>query len=236
MKVRSHSPWTRRIAVAAMTVAAVGLLYGAYRVLDRPCTRLDLRGVSQADTTSVLRLAMLADSTLEASIVADRVRRHPWVRWSRATCYPNRVLQLSIEERVPVLLVVDEAGAATHFIDSAGFMMPVTGQSRFDVPLLRDFREPYHPIRPVAHPQVRMLAQHLMRLDAGTERLLSEFRVTPQGMKLYTVPARSGEPVEVWLGRSDFDLRLQWLRSFWNQRVESHPGRIFHMIDVRFEG
>lgn len=236
IRVRLSPRYKRLIVVLLKFGMPLGLLCVVIWMLGRPCTVLDIRGMSQADSTSIMRLAMPADSAADAALVADRVRRHPWVRWSTATCYPSRVMQLSLEERIPVLLVIDAAGAPAHFIDPAGFMMPVTPRSTFDVPLLRNFDEPYHPLRPVEHPQVRTLAQALTRLDAGTERLVSEFVVTPSGLTAYTVPADSRGPVEVWLGRREYAPRLQWLRSFWDQRVASEPEQTIYMIDLRFRG
>ncbi len=179
---------------------------------------------------------MVADSAMEARIVADRVRRHPWIRWSSASCLPNRVLHLRIEERTPVLLVIDRDGAGSHFLDPAGFMMPAAGRSRFDVPLLRNFDEAYHPVRPVHSPMVRVLAQALATLDSNTERLLSEFAVTPQGLTLVTVPPQDGISRQVVLGRGDFAPSLKRFRAFWDQSVITLPTDTVVAIDLRFEG
>ncbi len=238
MKGNNKQHRKRALPVASIVVIMLvgGAAYGIHWMQHRTCIQLDIRGMSQADSASIARLAMPTDFTMEAAIVADRVRRHPWVRWSSATCFPSSVLQVSIEERAPVLLVIDETGRGTHFIDPAGFMMPVTERSTFDVPILRNLSEPYHPVKPVEHAAVRSLAQDLARLDAGTERLLSEFILTPKGLKLYTAPVHDGAPVEVWLGHQDFASRLQWFRSFWDQHIAAHPTQTFHMIDLRFEG
>ncbi len=222
------------ILVVVLTAGAAA--YGLRWLQQQPCTRLVTRNMIQTDSASIHRLAMPADSTFKAAIVADRVRRHPWVRWSTATCYPTGALHLNIEERVPVLLVIDEAGHSAHFIDPGGFMMPLTGHSTFDVPLLRGLSEPYHPIKPVSHPEVRALAQALARVEAGTKQLLSEFMVTHAGIALYTVTAANGTPVEVWLGREDFALRLQRFRFFWEQHMVRHPWQSFDLIDLRFKG
>ncbi len=233
---KHHKRGARPVSIAVVVMLVGGAAYSFHWMQHRTCTQLNIRGMSQADSASIARLAMPTDLTMEAAIVADRVRRHPWVRWSTATCYPSSVLHVRIEERAPVLLVVDETGRGTHFIDPAGFMMPVTARSTFDVPILRNLSEPYHPVKPLEHPAVRSLAQDLAQVDAGTERLLSEFILTPKGLKLYTAPAPAGAPVEVWLGHQGFASRLQWFRSFWDQHVAAHPTQTFHMIDLRFEG
>ncbi len=240
MNVRSHSrkfgSLDRRLGAAlcaAMIVA--GATFGISWVQKQPCTRMDVRGLSQADSASIFRLAMPTDSFLVSALVADRIRRHPWVRSAAVACYPSGTFHVRIHERTPVLLAIDEAGHAAFFIDPAGFMMPLTMHSMFDVPLISGLRSTYHPIMPVPNPQVLALAKALTQVDSDTERLLSEFMLTPAGITAFATVQR-GKTVEIRLGREDIAPRLHRLRAFWDQRVVPHPAQNFEMIDLRFEG
>jgi len=219
-----------------VVLAAGAAMYGLYWMQEQPCTRIDIRGLHMADSAEVYALTIPTGSAYQADIVADRVRRHPWIRSSTATCYPNGLLQVDVEERTPVMLVVDATGRSTYFVDPVGFMMPATGGHVFDVPLLRNYAGSYHPIQLVGHAGIRALAQALAQLDTDTERLFSEFAVTPEGITLHTVPTEEGRSVEVRLGREGYGSRFRRFRAFWDQRVRTSPDRVFEWIDLRFDG
>ena len=105
-----HSGQARWVTLIAVVMVAALVTLAMRWAGVQPCHRIDLRGMQQADTASLMRLAHPADSSLSAKVIADRVRRHPWVRWSTATCYPTGRLVVRVEERIPVLLAVDEEG------------------------------------------------------------------------------------------------------------------------------
>ena len=236
MTEKTHSaPTPLWVIVAVILTSGIGA-YSFYWVKEEPCTRVEVRGLSAADTSEVLALAFPTNGVYKADLVADRIRRHPWVFWSAATCYPNGLLDVEVKERIPVLMVVDSEGRASHFMDSGGFMMPAREGQVFDVPLLRDQADTYHPVHPVEDPEIRALAGALAITDKETERLFSEFTVTPRGITLYTQPALTGESLEVWLGREQYATRFERFRAFWDQRVVAGAPRTYEWIDLRFEG
>jgi len=230
--------WLRRfwrlLSASALLVAAIVV----WQSLDDmfPCTRIEIQGTSQASVAELTYLAY-RDSLINAVLVADRIRRHPWVRWADASCSMlTRTIQVWVEERVPELLVLDRYGRAAYYVDDAGFRMPTHQGSTFDVPVLHNFSEPYHPVGPLQNREVRRLVTTLAGLDEKTDALISELTVTSQGMQMVTTSTPLSRPIEVWLGRDRYDEKLRHLVAFWEQVVLPQPQKKhFQQIDLRFD-
>lgn len=224
-----------RIVIGATLL--VGLGFGAsagwQHITSRPCTLINLQGVRYADSQALE--AMIRD-TMDANIVADRLRRHPWVRSSSAVCYPTGMLHVWVEERVPRALVMSETGEPDYFIDRAGYMMPVDSVMAFDVPLIHYANVPYRPLEPASHDGLRDLLEMLPGMDESVDALISEFIFTDDGLELITRPTPAGPAVRVNLGRDAWSDRLDRLHVFWRQQVTHHPNRQYESVDLRFNG
>lgn len=201
-----------------------------------PCTKLTILDAVYADMTELRTVASLGMSaSIDPALVSDRIQRHPWVRAARGWCYRNGVATVVVEERAPQLLVRDQQGAGAYYIDASGYRMPVLSGESFDVPLLAGLEEPYHPVRRVQDNTVRALARALARIDLETDALVSEIVLTPDGVRLYTGSATPSGTVEVLLGTSRVEEKLDRLAAFWRQAVASQPGKRFQLIDLRFD-
>ena len=223
----------RPLVALALTAVVVTVGVVSWRWIDgRPCDSIAFQGMTHVDASTLSELVTPA-AFIDPAAVALQVRTHPWVRASEATCSQKGVLHVSIQERVPVVSVLDKQGRPTHFIDSTGYTMPATERSAFDVPLLHGLDEPFQPLE---NEQVRNLVRDLAALDEETDALLSEFVVGTEGTRLYTRPLGARGAVEVWLGSDDFEQKLRRLRSFWDQAVLPEPERTLTHIDLRFEG
>ena len=224
-----------RIVVGAAVVIGIGLgaSAGWQHITSRPCTLINLQGVRYADRQALE--AMIRD-TMDANIVADRLRRHPWVRASSAVCYPTGMLHVWVEERVPRALVMSENGEPDYFIDRAGYMMPVDSIMAFDVPLIHNASEPYRPLEPASHDGLRVLLEMLPGMNASVDALISEFVFTGDGLELITRPTPAGPAIRVNLGRDAWSDRLDRLHVFWRQQVAQHPKRHYESVDLRFNG
>ena len=204
------------------------------------CERIEIHGLNHADSTALVELAQVDTGMvlfdIDPALVADRVRRHPWVRKARATRLPTGTLTISVWERDPVVLVLDGRGQPAHFLDRAGFAMPATPGAAYDVPLLRGLRERYHPVRPLQDEQMRTLLVALADADDQTDALISELEVQRSGeVVLRTTPVGARGSIPVWLGRTGFAEKLTRLRAFWHQAVLPQPDKIFTLIDLRFD-
>lgn len=222
-----------------LLVAAAGFL-GWRWASALTCTSVELIGVRHANPDEILALARVDTGMtlieIDPRYVADRVRRHPWVRDARAMRLPDGTVTVDVEERAPVALLVDERGVPSHYLDAEGVAMPVVPNGIYDVPLLRGVPVPPNPLQRVAEPAARALLAALARIDPETDALISEAEIRPGGeVWLYTEPLPERGPIPVRLGHEPFLDKFARLKAFWEDAVLSQPGKQFELIDLRFE-
>ncbi len=232
-----------RTVALTLTVAALGIggVLGWQWMTSLRCQRIELAGLHHADSTALMELAQVDTAMvlfeIDPAIVADRVRRHPWVRTATATRWPTGTLRIAVQERVPMVLVMDRRGRPAYYLDRAGFAMPLASEAVYNLPLVRGLNERYHPVRRLQNEPVREFLDVFARLDAETDALVSELEVVASGeVRLRTTPAGARGSFEVWLGRDGFAEKLRRLRAFWQQAVLPQPDKSFPVIDLRFDG
>lgn len=229
-----------RMAGAGLLVLALGAAWIWQRTL--PLERIEVAGAVHAPTDEVIALTRaVPDSVslfaLSPALLADRAQRHPWVEAATVRRLPTGTLRIAVEERIPVVLVLDGAGRPSHFLDAAGFAMPAAAASPalYDVPVLTG-APPYHPTQPVDSPGLPSFLTALATADAATQALVSEIRWRPRPT-LWTTPvaAHGSLPVRLDPAGDPAD-QLRRLRAFWNQAVLPRPEVRFDTIDLRFDG
>lgn len=231
---------TKIVAVLTLiSVAAVSLL-GWHWLNGLICHEIRVSGNEQANATEVLAAARVDTGTvlfgIEPALIADRVQRLPWVKSADVTRIPPSTLSIDVEERVPVMLVIDANGIPAAYLDADGYTMPVTKQSTFDLPLLTGARLPQNPNQPVENRAVRELARVIPHIPAATNLLISAFVVEKGGdISLRTPPVNGHGSIAVRLGRHSFDEKLRRLHAFWHAAVIMRPERRYAFIDLRFD-
>ena len=236
----TYHRWTRRLALAGTLalVAALGVL-GWQWLADVSLERVYVVGAQRADTAEVKTLAgVLPDTALyaiEPALVADRVRRHPWVKAASVMRLPTGALRISISERTPAALAMDGDGRPAFYLDDRGYCMPLA-EDAANVPLLYGLGEDeYRPVQPLAHRTVREALAALA--STGIHDRVSELTVrADSSIQLYTQAAGPHAPIAVRLGHGPFPEQLRTLRAFWNQAIEAQPNTQFSQIDLRFDG
>jgi cell division protein FtsQ len=225
---------TLALAVAGV-VGALGLRWRAHVV----CRAVEVRGAQWADANVVASIAAVPiDSALydvDPSIVADRIRRHPWVETVEIRRIPTGVLRIEIEERVPVAVVV-QSGRPAYYLDRNGLRMPLVAGRAADVPVVRGVTEAYVPLVPVANPTLIEFASVLARLDEAANAIVSEIEVRRDGMSVSTTPVPGRPAIRVNMGGGDFDYRFALLAAFWSQVVLADDAPVIHAIDLRYDG
>lgn len=248
-----------RIGGAVLALLAVGgtALLGWRWYRSIPVQRVVVKGATHAAPDTLAALARVdtgqALYRLQPRLLTDRVRRHPWVKSAAVSRYPNGTLRITVDERTPAALVLQD-GAAAYYLDAAGYPLPLaSGLAAYDVPLVRGLEEAYQPLRPTGHTALRRLLAALER-DTVAEALVSEIRVqdaplskntsSPErassraagALRLRMVPDGRGQSATVRLGRGGFPRKLRTLTAFWQQAVREKPHAAFHEIDLRFDG
>lgn len=235
----THHPLTRRLGMAGalVLVVLIGVLgrrwqatvrVAALRVVGAEHAAPGaLRTLTRVDTGAVLY-------DVEPALVADRVRRHPWVEDASVMRLPTGTLRIDVEERTPAALAMTSDGTPAFYVDRQGFCMPLPDSASYDVPLLYGIADLYTPTQPVAHGPVRRV---LAALAASKARdLVAELVAQPDSsIRLHTRPTDRRDAIPVRLGHDRFSQRLDYLLTFWAQAVRPRPDTHFSLIDLRFD-
>ena len=266
----SRSPLTTVLAALAVTACAALGWYGWTWQRAIPLAEVEVTGAQMASAAELEALASLpapdpatADTaaglsafvplfSLDPEILADRVRRHPWVEDAAVRRWPTGTLELAVTERTPVMLALGADGRPAYYLDAAGHTMPVPPPSTapsaasglpmaYDLPLLRGVLPAFRPTLPVDDAPLLALLATLAALpdaDPAADALVSELRRDREGgFTLLTAPAAGHGAVEVLLGTggpSGFGEQFQRLTAFWAQAVRPQPERRFEQVDLRF--
>ncbi len=231
--------WVPRIA-ALMITGMLGFV-GWHWLGAVPVRSVEVRGFVHADSTELVGLAGIDRGgpimDVSAALVADRVRRHPWVKAASASRNPTGTLVITVRERVPVSLYLDGEGVPAYYMDSEGFRMPFAKDVVAHVPVFRGVREPYHPVSPVKSAALLQLLALLPELPREQDALVSEVHEKANGeIELFTAITPAGQSVRVLLGRDQFAEKIDRLQAFWIQSVLRRPTTTYEWIDLRFDG
>ena len=232
--------WRGVMLVALLLALGAAGLWARQWMGSLRVERLDVRGAAHAEPEALRALARVDSGAVlmdvDPALVADRLRRHPWVAAARVTRLPTGTLALAVTERTPVLLVLGRDGRPAYYLDPEGYAMPMAEGAAYAVPLLRGAVEKYHPVRRVQSETVRDLLAALARADAATDALIAEFELRGRDdLWLYTTPTGTRGALAVRLGRGGAAGKLARLRDFWQQAVISQPDKNFDLIDLRFD-
>lgn len=241
---QARSRLVRRIVLGTAVLGVTMLAVLAWRwQATLPVEGVAVEGMVWADSSEVVRMAAVdADSTmllfdLDPALIADRVRRAPWVREARVRRLPTGTLSIRVEEREPAVLVLAPDGRPSHFLDAEGFSLPLRPGAVYDVPLLRGSVPAYHPTQPVESASLRDLLAALAEADAETDALVSDLTLAPDGSAtLYTTPGGTHAAIPVRLGLGGYAEKLRRLDAFWTQAILSRPATTFRTVDLRFDG
>lgn len=244
MAKKKKQPMSRKKRAVLLLIAAVPVLAALMVVAwhwqqDLRVEQVVFGGFEHAQVEALESLAAVDTGAvlfdLDPVLLADRVRRHPWVAAAQVTRLWTGTLAVEVTERVPVALVLDEAGRPSHYLDAAGQQMPWVAGAAYDVPLVRELSEAYHPVRPVQHAALRQLLPVLPQLRPDVDALISEFEIRGDEIWLWTAPAPGREAFAVRLGTEQFPARFARLHAFWHQAILPQPDQQFRWIDLRFD-
>lgn len=223
------------------TAALGGVSYLGWNWLDGlVCRRIAVHGHVHAERAELLEIARVDTGVrlleVDPKLIADRLRRHPWVRSADVRRLPPETVSIEIEERRPVALALGESGRLAAYLDGEGYPMPVTPDAVYDVPLLRGLRLPKNRTQRIETASVLELLEALKAAPPFVDALASTFEMDETGdVTLYTTPAAKQESIPVRLGREAFAEKFARLQAFWHQAVLTRPEKDFTLIDLRFD-
>lgn len=247
-------PALRLLGLAAVVGAVLALAWLGWQwKANVTVGEVAVTGARHAPPDTLRRLARVDSGTVmdsvRASLVADRVARHPWVRTAAVTKqHTRRTLCIAVTERTPAALVIGEDGRPAYYLDPRGYAMPCAGcvggraegavpdSAAPNVPLVRGLTAEYHPMNRVAPPRLRAV---LTALPAtGTDALVAEVQVRPDSsVGLHTIPLGPHDAMAVRMGDGPVRPQLRRLHAF-TEQVLAAPGTAagpIAEIDLRFD-
>lgn len=262
MTAMIHSQATGIVTAAVVLVAAAVGVLGYRHLMTIPLERTVVTGNEYAPDAALVALAELDTSkTLyrhDAGLTADRVARHPWVEQASVLRLPTGTIRISVDERRPVVQVLDWQGRVAWYLDRTGAMMPViapggvliehdtTGAEPrviphfFDVPVLSGLGDEYHPMHTVSSQPLKDFLDVLADLPEETGRKISEVMLVrtalSEDIQLRLIPTEKRPGIRVRLGSEAFEDRIRTVEAFWSQQVVRNPDIRFELIDLRYDG
>ncbi|PSQ68497.1 MAG: cell division protein FtsQ [Bacteroidetes bacterium QH_1_61_8] len=202
--------------------------------------RITVAGTTHAPADTVRHLTRVDSGTvmeaIDASLVADRVSRHPWIERADVTKKrARRTLHVTVTERVPAALAIDAQGDPAYYLDRHGYAMPLPHSTSYDVPLVRGLGAAYHPVQQLAPPFLRDVFSALDATD--TDALVDAIVVEPDSsVRLVTAPVGDYGALPVRLGTGNVVPKLRHLRVFAQQVLATQSDNKIAEIDLRFDG
>ncbi|MGC8908199.1 MAG: cell division protein FtsQ/DivIB [Desulfomonilaceae bacterium] len=233
----------RRIlkGILAVTLTADCLLFAAFvALLLVYLPYFNLREVEVVGNRRLSRAEVVEASGMESGInlltvdlraIAERLRRHPWVRSAAVyRRFPGRIV-LEIEERTPRAIL---AANKLYYVDEqAEFFTRLLPGDPVHLPLFTGVKE--EDLR-VSGGEIKEMLRNGLRLidymDKGSSGLdiadVSHLRIrVEEGLSLYT---RSGQVII--LGKTDLEQKMERygrLKKFLTQRGEWHNARVINL-------
>lgn len=223
-------------------VVALGLFGWRWRA-NATVGHVAVSGTQNAPPDTVRALATVDSgavmSELDLVVVGDRVERHPWVKEAEvAAHWMSRTLAISVTERTPAALAVDEDGRPTYYLARSGHAMPLPDSTGHDVPLIRGLDAEFRAVGPLAPASVRRVLGELPQTE--TEELVAEIDVQPDSsIKLVTTPLPVHGAIVVRLGDERMGEKLRTLHAFARQVLSNTPAETddtIEEVDLRFAG
>ncbi len=235
----NRKSWLGRVFLVLLLVVAAGGGYAGWKWMARvTLTEIQIKGLVHAQESEIMNLINVCTGAvmfdINALILEDRIRRHPWIMQASVARLPTGMLDIQVIERHPVAQVLASSGRIEYFVDRNGFRMPLTKESFYPVPILSGLRDPYHPVIPIKDEVLKDILFVLPRLSSQSDALLSEVRRTSKGIEILTTPVGEGGSIPVVLGKRDFEYRFRLLESFWEQEVLLHQNVTYASVDLRF--
>lgn len=241
-RIRTYGwPALRLLGLAAVVggVLLIGVLGWQWQS-NATVGQVAVTGTTNASPDTVRHMARVDSGVvmgqIDAALVVDRVTRHPWVEAAEITKQrARRTLLISVTERTPAALVLNEKGAPTYYLDRAGYAMPLPDSGDYDVPLVRGLDAAYHPVQQLAPPSLRTVLKAVPGTD--TEPLVAELVVQPDSaVHLVTAPIGRHDALTVRVGTGQISTKLRRLRAFAEQVLTTSPEKNISEIDLRFGG
>ncbi len=219
--------------IAMVTLGAFGWQWVSGVMVEE----IRIQGYYHAELDELRALVRVDSATamidVEPETVAADVEQHAWVRQASVTRWPTGMLQIKVEERVPVAIMM-HAGAPAAYLDEQGFALPLVRNAVYHVPTISGLPAIPQAGQRAGEPVVELLGA-LDRVPREVSALIGDISYRSGEMWITTLPTTSGDTVPIRLGDRDFEQRLMRMHTFWHRAVVAQPDKQFALVDLRFD-
>lgn len=223
-------PWiTTVLMVIGISVLAALFWNRNVTVQEVKVSGLHFTPYEQVKQAAAVPMDIKPDS-LNLAEVVQRVKQLDYIRTVTPYIEPNGDLQLNVEERQPIALLVDVAGR--KYVDSEGVQLPILEDKIQDVPILYGYSSlSSDTIQTASFKQVSQFLQ-AARQDVFGWATISEV-VFDEQEGVVALSQENG--VKLIFGRNDFKLKLENWKAFYTDVLRTKGINAMRQVDLRFE-
>jgi len=178
----------------------------------------------------------IPQNTVDVERIEKVLKENPFVLDAEAYIGADNTIQIDIQQRIPVIRIIDKMGASYYF-DINGNKMPTSKHFTARVlvatgnisPHTPEFMErPQHPLNQLFDLSKKILADELYR------PMIEQIYVNNQ--KEYILAPKLGNQ-KILLGKyANIDIKLENLKVFYQQAIANEGWRKYKNIDLRYKG
>lgn len=230
----SSNPWPW--IAGAVLILGLAVMAGLYWSSTMKVQKIQFSGnhfVSEEDLQLVEVPTGISPDSLNFGDIRNRFEKLPYVKQADISVEPNGKINISIAERKPIALLVDENKKV--YIDTDGIRLPIVADKTIDVPILYGFDA--EPMQDTLQNEAFKTAADFLKTVRNNEvsdATISEVAWSSSDEGVVALTNQNG--VKLIFGKGDFSNRLRNWEAFYGEVIKKKGIEKMRSIDLRFEG
>jgi cell division protein FtsQ len=218
---RHHSAMTCKDVEVTIRSAGAGTYITRKEILDRV----------SGSNTRVLKGTLLKD--ISPAQLEKLLEQHLWIREAELYFDNNNVLQIDIQERLPVARVFSVSGE-TFYVDDFGFQLPVNGKQIAYVPVFTGFPAITYPLLPkdsLLMMQIKDMGIYMLKNDFWKAQI---DQVNIQNYQMELIP-KLGKHQILFGEAQDIEKKFKRLMLFYKKVMQYAGWNYYSTLDLRYD-
>lgn len=225
-------PWI----AGAVFVLGLAVMAGLYWSSTMKVQRVQFEGnyfVSVEDLQLVDVPTGVNPDSMNFGEIRNRFEKLPYVKQADISIEPNGNMNISITERQPVALLVDNKKKI--YVDNAGIKLPIVSGKTVDVPILYGFNAT--PMQDTLQSDSFKTVSNFLTAVHNNDvanATISEIAWSSSNEGIVALTNQNG--VKLIFGKGGFDTRLRNWEAFYGKVIKQKGIKKMRSVDLRFEG